>query len=144
MVIIFGSFVGYICGAYLTDKLGRRANLIIFSLLSCITIFAYTQLTLTNTQMLVLGFPLGFSASGIFSGMGAFLTELFPSAVRATGQGFTYSFGRAVGALFPGLVGYLSQSSSLAFAIGVFAGSAYCIVLVMSLLLPETKNKQLE
>ncbi len=144
MVIIFGSFVGYICGAYLTDKLGRRANLIIFSLLSCITIFAYTQLTLTNTQMLVLGFPLGFSASGIFSGMGAFLTELFPSAVRATGQGFTYSFGRAVGALFPGLVGYLSQSSSLAFAIGVFAGSAYCIVLVMSLLLPETQNKQLE
>lgn len=143
LVIILGSFVGYICGAYLTDKLGRRANLIIFALLSGLAIFAYTQLELTNTQMLFLGFPLGFSASGIFSGMGAFLTELYPSAVRATGQGFAYNFGRGIGALFPGLVGYLSQTSSLAAAIGMFAGGAYCVVLVVTLLLPETKGKQL-
>lgn len=144
LVIILGSFVGYICGAYLTDKVGRRANLIIFALLSGLTIFAYTQLELTNTQMLFLGFPLGFSASGIFSGMGAFLTELYPSAVRATGQGFAYNFGRGIGALFPGLVGYLSQTSSLAAAIGMFAGGAYCVVLVVTLLLPETKGKQLD
>jgi len=144
MVIILGSFVGYICGAYLTDKLGRRANLIIFALLSSVTIFAYTQLELTNTQMLFLGFPLGFSASGIFSGMGAFLTELYPSAVRATGQGFAYNFGRGIGALFPGLVGYLSQTSSLAAAIGMFAGGAYLVVLVVTMLLPETMGKQLD
>ncbi|WP_338806990.1 MFS transporter [Pseudomonas chlororaphis] len=144
MVIILGSFVGYICGAYLTDRLGRRANLLIFALLSSVTIFAYTQLELSNSQMLVLGFPLGFAASGIFSGMGAFLTELYPSAVRATGQGFTYNFGRGIGALFPGLVGYLSQTSSLASAIGMFAGGAYGVVLVVTLLLPETKGKQLD
>ncbi|AZC51341.1 MULTISPECIES: MFS transporter [Pseudomonas] len=144
MVIILGSFVGYICGAYLTDKLGRRANLLIFALLSSVTIFAYTQLELSNSQMLFLGFPLGFAASGIFSGMGAFLTELYPSAVRATGQGFTYNFGRGIGALFPGLVGYLSQTSSLASAIGMFAGGAYGVVLVVTLLLPETKGKQLD
>lgn len=144
LVIILGSFVGYICGAYLTDKLGRKANLIIFALLSSITIFSYTQLEMTNTQMLFLGFPLGFSASGIFSGMGAFLTELYPSAVRATGQGFAYNFGRGIGALFPGLVGYLSQTGSLAAAIGMFAGGAYCVVLVVTMLLPETKGKVLE
>ncbi len=144
LVIIFGSFVGYICGAYLTDKLGRRANLLIFALLSSITIFAYTQLELSNSQMLFLGFPLGFAASGIFSGMGAFLTELYPSAVRATGQGFTYNFGRGIGALFPGLVGYLSQTSSLSAAIGMFAGGAYGVVLLVTLLLPETKGKQLD
>nr|WP_222938191.1 MFS transporter [Pseudomonas chlororaphis] len=144
MVIILGSFVDYICGAYLTEKLGRRANLLIFALLSSITIFAYTQLELSNSQMLVLGFPLGFAASGIFRGMGAFLTELYPSAVRATGQGFTYNFGRGIGALFPGLVGYLSQTSSLASAIGMFAGGAYGVVLVVTLLLPETKGKQLD
>ncbi|UQS88784.1 MFS transporter [Pseudomonas chlororaphis subsp. piscium] len=144
MVIILGSFLGYICGAYLTDRLGRRANLLIFALLSSITIFAYTQFELTNSQMLLLGFPLGFAASGIFSGMGAFLTELYPSAIRATGQGFTYNFGRGIGALFPGLVGYLSQTSSLASAIGMFAGGAYGVVLVVTLLLPETKGKQLD
>ena len=32
--------------------------------------------------MLLLGFLLGFFASGIFSGMGPFLTELYPTRVR--------------------------------------------------------------
>jgi hypothetical protein len=32
-----------------------------------ITVLAYTQLPITDTMMLFLGFPLGFFASGIFS-----------------------------------------------------------------------------
>lgn len=101
LVIVGGSFLGYLVGAYLTDRLGRRANLLIFAALSGVTIYAYTRLTLSNEQMLFLGFPLGFAASGIFSGMGAYLTGLFPSAVRATGQGFAYNFGRGIGRYSP-------------------------------------------
>ena len=144
LVIILGSFIGYLTGAYLTDRLGRRANLLIFAVLSAVTIFAYTRLQLSNDQMLILGFPLGFAASGIFSGMGAYLTELFPSAVRANGQGFTYNFGRGFGALFPSLVGYLAKSSGLGAAIGMFAGGAYLVVLIAAFLLPETKGREIE
>lgn len=143
LVIIAGSFIGYLVGANLTDKLGRRANLLIFAVLSGLTVYAYTQITLSNTQMLYLGFPLGFAASGIFSGLGAYLTELFPSAVRATGQGFAYNFGRGIGALFPTLVGYLATSRGLGVAIGIFAGGAYALVLLTAFLLPETKGKEL-
>ncbi len=143
MVIIAGSFCGYIAGAYFADKFGRKANLILFSILSAVSIYLYTALPLTNTQMLILGFPLGFAASGIFSGIGAYLTELYPSAIRANGQGFSYNFGRGVGALFPGLVGYLSQSMGLAGAIAAFAAGAYLVVLLTTFLLPETKGKQL-
>src|SRR5690606_31676290 len=106
-------------------------------------VYAYTQIELTNTQMLFLGFPLGFAASGIFGGLGAFLTELFPSEVRANGQGFAYNFGRGIGALFPTLVGYLSASMGLAMAIGIFAGGAYAVVFLATLLLPETKGREL-
>lgn len=143
LVVILGSFCGYVCGAYLSDRLGRRPNFILFALLSMVSVYCYTQLPLTNTQMLLLGFPLGFTASGIFSGMGAFLTELFPSEVRATGQGFSYNVGRAIGALFPSLVGFLSAKTSLGTAICLFAGGAYCAVLLVTYLLPETKGKQL-
>lgn len=143
LVVILGSFAGYICGAYLSDRLGRRPNFILFALLSMVSVYCYTQLPLTNTQMLLLGFPLGFTASGIFSGMGAFLTELFPSEVRASGQGFSYNVGRAIGALFPSLVGFLSAKASLGTAICIFAGGAYCVVLLVTYLLPETKGKQL-
>ena len=51
---------------------------------------------------------------GYFSGVGAFLTELYPTRLRGSGQGFCYNFGRGIGALFPFLVGALSTSTSLA------------------------------
>jgi MFS family permease len=143
MVVIVGSFIGYIVGAYLTDILGRRANFITFAVLSGISIIVYTQLTLTDTQVLILGFPIGFASCGLFSGMGPFLTELFPSSIRATGQGFSYSFGRAFGALFPTLVGYLSQRVGLGPAIGIFAGGAYVLVFTAAILLPETRGTEL-
>lgn len=143
LVIIVGSFCGYLVGAHLTDRLGRRVNLILFSILSGIAVYFYTQVPLGDAEMLVMGFPLGFAASGIFGGLGAYLTELFPSEIRANGQGFAYNFGRGIGALFPALVGYLSQSMGLAAAIGLFAGGAYVVVLICTLLLPETKGRAL-
>ena len=144
LVIIAGSFCGYIAGAHLADRIGRKMNFILFAVLSCICVYAYTQIPLTDAQMLICGFPLGFAASGIFGGMGAYLTELFPSELRANGQGFAYNFGRGIGALFPSLVGYLSQSMGLAAAIGIFAGGAYVVVLIATVLLPETKGRVLE
>lgn len=143
LVIILGSFIGYIAGAYLTDRVGRKANLLIFSVLSAISVYFYTAFQLSDEQMLYLGFPLGFAASGIFSGMGAYLTELFPSRIRANGQGFAYNFGRGIGAFFPVLVGYLSETHGLAAAIGMFAGGAYVVVIAITLLLPETRGRVL-
>lgn len=144
LVIIVGSFCGYLMGAWLTDKLGRRMNVIVFALLSAISLYIYTQVPLSDAEMLMMGFPLGFAASGIFSGLGAYLTELFPTEIRANGQGFAYNFGRGIGALFPTLVGYLSESLGLATAIGIYAGGAYIMVLVCTTLLPETKGLELK
>ena len=93
--------------------------------------------------MLVLGFPLGFFASGVFSAMGPFFTEQFPTRVRGVGQGFAYNVGRATGALFPTLVGVLSARMALGHAIGIFAGLAYATMAVAAFLLPETRGKTL-
>ncbi|KWK00093.1 MFS transporter [Burkholderia stagnalis] len=142
--IIVGSWVGYLASAYLTDRLGRKPNFILFALGSMVIAFSYTSLNLTNASMLWLGFPLGFFASGIFSGMGAFLTELFPTRVRGSGQGFCYNVGRAVGALFPFLIGALSKHYGLGVSIGIFAVAAYGVLIVAALTLPETRGRELD
>jgi MFS family permease len=142
-VIIIGSFVGYLVSAWLADRIGRRANFILFAVCSVLTVIAYTELAIDNTMMLYLGFPLGFFASGIFSGMGAFLTENFPTRMRGSGQGFAYNFGRGIAALNPFFVGVLSASLPLGQSIGIFALIAYGILIVAALLLPETKGRVL-
>ncbi|MBN3819758.1 MFS transporter [Paraburkholderia sp. Se-20369] len=136
--IIVGSWVGYLVSAYLTDRLGRKPNFILFALGSMVIAFSYTSLNLTNTSMLWLGFPLGFFASGIFAGMGAFLTELFPTRVRGSGQGFCYNVGRAIGALFPFLIGALSKQYGLGTSIGIFAVAAYGVLIVAARRLEPT------
>ena len=142
-VLIFGSLCGYLVGAVLADRIGRRRNFFVFAIGCMVTVLVYTQVGISDAQMLFLGFPLGFFASGIFSGMGAFLTELFPTRIRGSGQGFTYNFGRGIGALFPSVVGYLSVGMPLGRAIGLFAASAYAVLFVAAVLLPETRGREL-
>jgi MFS family permease len=143
-VIIVGSYIGYLTGAYVSDKFGRRRTLIVFASASLATVLIYTQIAFDNRSMLALGFPLGFFASGIFSGVGPLLTELFPTRIRGSGQGFCYNFGRATGAVFPFLIGRVSQTTSLGHAIGVFAAVAYGLVILAALTLPETRGRALQ
>src|SRR5438477_8581376 len=63
-VVIIGSLIGYLVSAWLSDRIGRRANFILYAVCSIVTVVAYTQLPIDDTMMLVLGFPLGFFASG--------------------------------------------------------------------------------
>ena len=141
--LIIGSFAGYLVGAWLADKIGRRNLFLYFSLGAIAVIVAYTQLPLTNEILWVLGFPLGFFASAYFSGVGAFLTELYPTRLRGSGQGFCYNFGRGIGALFPFMVGALSSTTSLGNAIAIFAVLAYGLFFLAAFALPETRGRVL-
>jgi MFS family permease len=140
MVVIVGSFAGYLTAAHLADRVGRKWTLILFAVLSFTTVLFYTALPVSDHVMLFLGFPLGFFPSGAFSPMGAFFSELFPTSVRGSGQGFAYNLGRGVGALFPALVGYFSAHMQLGKAISVFAVFAYMLMGLSVLLLPETRG----
>jgi len=76
--------------------------------------------------------------------MGACFTELFPAHIRGTAGGFSYNFGRGIGALVPAAVGLTSTSMGLAPSIGIWAASSYILVFIVAIFLPETRNKELE
>jgi MFS family permease len=142
-VVIAGAFFGFLAAAHLADYIGRRPTFFSFAVCAAVMAFAYMFLPISNSMMLVLGFPLGFFANGLYAPMGPFLSELFPTRVRATAQGFTYNAGRAIGACFPMLVGVLSSRMPLGKAIGTFALASYAILFIACLLLPETKGREL-
>jgi MFS family permease len=142
-VSIAGAFCGYLTGGYLADRIGRRLTFLVFAAGAGSVAILYTMVPFSDRAMLILGFPLGFFASGVFSAMGPFFTEHFPTRVRGVGQGFAYNIGRATGALFPALVGILSAKMPLGEAIGLFAGIAYATMAFAAFLLPETRGKVL-
>jgi MFS family permease len=141
--LISGAFIGYLTGGYLTDRLGRKNSFRLFAVLSGGLLILYTQLPpSTGSAIMYLGFPLGFCASAIFSGFGSYLAELYPSSARGAGQGFTYNFGRAVGALFPAAIGYLADIYGTGGAM-VFGALGYALAFVALFWLPETRGQEL-
>lgn len=143
-VVIFAFWCGCMASAHLLDRIGRRRNIALFAFCCIVTVLGYVMLPLSNTEMLVLGFPLGFFSAGIPASLGALFNELYPADMRGAGVGFCYNFGRIASACFPALVGYMSNSMSLGVAIGVDAAIAYGVAMVAVLLLPETRSRRLQ
>ncbi|MBV9654032.1 MAG: MFS transporter, partial [Acetobacteraceae bacterium] len=75
---------------------------------------------------------------GLASGMLPTFAELFPTAIRASGQGFCVGGGRGVGSVVPATVGLLAASLSLGTAMGACALCAYAVAFCAAIALPET------
>jgi MFS family permease len=141
-VVIAGSFAGYLTAGFVHDRLGRKKTFALFAMAAGASLVLYFLVPSgSNTALLIVGFPLGFFASGCFSGFGSYLSELFPTRARATGGGFCYNVGRGVGALFPGIIGFLAAAIGLggAVAFGVFG---YVLAIGALALLPETHARR--
>lgn len=145
-VFTAGSFFGYIGAAYLCDAIGRRNNFFLFTVLNWLVIPCFFYLSSGPILLYALHFALGFAALGIYSALGPYFTELFPTSIRANGQAFSYNFGRGFGAFFPTVVGLLSSSGQLPLreAISILAVASYIFVLLATMLLPETKGRDLD
>ncbi|WP_231755497.1 MFS transporter [Bordetella sp. N] len=143
-VIIVAFWCGCAVCAFLMDKLGRRNAVVAFSLCCLITVFVYMYAPLSNSSMLILGFPLGFFAAGVPASMGAWFSELYPQYARGAGVGFCYCFGGIVASFFPALVGKMTEHMSLGIAMASITCVCYAVVLVSALLLRETSQQNLD
>jgi MFS family permease len=143
LVNILGSFFGYMLGGAASDRFGRKNALRLFALLGTASVASYLLFGSSPVAILLLGFPLGFAQSGMNAGVAPLLSELYPTRLRATGQGFCYNAGRGVGALFPMAVGVAAAHMTLTAAISIGAACAYALVVLASLALQETRDREL-
>ena len=71
----------------------------------------------------MLGPFVAFFGTGYFSGFGAITAEIYPTAIRATAQGFTYNIGRIASAAAPFVVGSLATTRGFGTALSVAAAA---------------------
>ena len=143
LVQILGALFGFLLGSYLSDAIGRKQTFLWSAIGSFVMILIYMFLPTSNTALLLLGLPLSTVFLIKFPPMGPFMTELYPTEVRGTAQGFCYNAGRAIGSFFPTMVGFVSQALPLGATIAVFSAVASGIMIVMLMLLPETRGRSL-
>ena len=92
--------------------------------------------------LLLLGPFVAFFGTGYFSGFGAVTAEIYPTAIRATAQGFTYNIGRLASAAAPYLVGSLAEQRGFGAALLV-CSAAFLLAAVAWIWIPETKGRAL-
>jgi len=143
LVQILGALCGFLIGTWLSDAIGRKQTFLWSAILSFVFILLYMFVPMGDTALLLAGVPLNVVLLMKFPPMGPFMTELFPTSVRGNAQGFCYNSGRAIGSFFPTMVGYVSQSLDLGTTIALFSAVASGIMILMLILLPETRGRSL-
>ncbi len=137
----FGALMGFLLGAYLADAIGRKWTFMISAIATIIMVLVYLYVPVGDTGLLLLGIPLNMSILMKFAPMGPFMTELYPTNIRGTGQGFCYNAGRAIGSVFMTAIGFATAVMPLGTAIALFSTLAHGLMIVMLLLLPETRGR---
>jgi MFS family permease len=136
-----GGWCGYVLYGYVSDRFGRRRSFVSYLIASAILVFAYGR-SRSAVVLLALGPVAAFFSTGYFSGFGAIIAELYPTAVRAAATGFTFNIGRIGSAAAPLLIASLAQRNGFGVA---FATTSRALLLgaLTWFWIPETRGRAL-
>ncbi|HYT62109.1 MAG TPA: MFS transporter [Haliangiales bacterium] len=140
-----GAVTGCLLGGIFGGGIGRRPAFFSLCLLSLFLCgFLFRAVDQYGVLFLFMVFLVGSATAAFYGWFPLYLPELFPTRVRATGQGVSYNSGRilaAVGALTQGqLVSYYGGSYARA---GAVITLIYLFGLVLIWFAPETRGKPL-
>jgi SHS family sialic acid transporter-like MFS transporter len=140
-----GAIVGTMVAALAAGRFGRRKT---YAILCLSSIGGSLLLYQTNTSygpyFLFCTFVAGATTASFYGFFPLYLPELFPTAVRATGQGFAFNFGRIVAA-----IGGLQTANLMGFFGNSFpkAASVMTVIYLVGMGIiwigPETKGRPL-
>lgn len=140
-----GAIAGCLIAPLLGARFGRRTAYFILCLSSLLVCgFMFRRISSFGAEFLAASFLVSAATASFYGWFPMYFPELFPTRVRATGQGLCYNFGRifaAGGALVQGhLVGAFDGSYARA---GAVVTLIYLLGMVLIWLAPETKGRPL-
>jgi MFS family permease len=145
VLISIGAIIGCFIAPVIGGIFGRRPvyfGLCLLSWVGCFYLFHYLK-QYDLEFMAVAGF-VGAVTAAFYGWLPLYLPELFPTRVRATGQGLSFNFGRIIAALGNLFMGQLVElfGGDYARAMGAIT-MVYLLGLLLIWIAPETKGKPL-
>lgn len=140
----YGAIIGSLFGGVLAEKMGRRASYAFYcvgAIISALLLFLTN--TEVNARMLMFVLLGGAFSAAFFGWLPLYLPELFPTRLRATGEGLTFNAGRVlsgIGVLFTGALAAKLGGPAKACAI---MSVIYLLGLVIIPFARETRNLDL-
>src|SRR5215471_9940377 len=138
-----GGIFGYIAFGYVSDVIGRRPTIFVYSVGTLI--FGLVLFLVVNSyDPYPILLPIyGFFVIGIFSGHAIYISELFPTHVRSTAVAFCNGSGRVITSFGPLAAGLLVvQLGGLTNATAIMTG--FAVLSVVAIILGrETRDEQL-
>jgi len=145
MILGLGAIVGTLMAPFLGARFGRRSAYFLLCLASLVLCeITFRTVSLYTNTFLALGFATSLATAAFYGWFPLYFPELFPTRVRATGQGLSYNTGRIFAA-----VGALTQGQLMTAFHGSYARAGAIVTLIYALgmvliwLAPETKGKPL-
>ena len=147
LVLSAGSLVGCALGAYLSDGIGRRASIILASVITIVSGYIYARFDAASDPAIVLtvGFILVvaiYIQTAILYGV--YTPELFPTEIRLRANGICNFFGRGATVVSPFIVGSLIASYKLPGVVWLMIGLIVVQILVVWAWGVEPRNRGLE
>lgn len=139
MFLNIGGIIGYIVFAFIADRWGRKAPAYVALAASFVAVLIFVSIK--NPKAMLAFAPIySFITYPIFGMFGGYMSELFPTDIRATGVNGIYNLARMTSFFGPSILGGIAAATSFTFAIG---GSAflYLLAIVPLIFLPETIRK---
>jgi MFS family permease len=139
-----GAVGGYVAFGFLADAWGRRPVTLIYfagALLSVVLTFVWTS---ALGAMLGAAAVLGWFGAGQYTWMSAWLPELYPTRMRATGAAFVFNGPRLIAWAGPLVSGTLIATFGGFRQAALAIGAVYVVGLLVTPLLPETRGQPLD
>lgn len=104
LIMSLAQLPGYYSAAYLIEKIGRKAVLVIYLGGTALSAYLYGQAASVNT-VLIFGCLLYFFSLGAWGAVYAYTPEVYPTAARGSGAGWAAAVGRIGAITAPYIVG---------------------------------------
>ena len=142
LVQALAACVGYTACGFLIDRYGRRPVLFLYYFVGAAFHLWFAEAT--GLWIYAAIAAVGWVNPGVYGASGVYVSELYPTHLRATAVGWFFGIGRIGSFLAPMVVGFMLQYGAGAYVLHTFALSFLMAAIALWFVGIETKDRPLE